>query len=233
MRRVLLIELVHTELEFRLKSEEAARVEEYLARYPELAGDRTAVVGLLAAEYGLRKRVEPDARLDEYVERFPSFGAEVAEQVTRGTIVDVSAVTIAQIGPARRFREVLPEVAGYEILGELGRGGMGVVYKAREVRLNRVVALKMILAGDLAAPDAAARFLVEAEAVARLHHPQIVQIYAFGDQDGRPYFAMEYVPGGASPTASTAPRGSSGTPLGSSRRWPAPSTRRMARDRAP
>src|SRR5262249_52462922 len=78
MRQVLLVELVHTELEFRLKSEEAARVEEYLARYPELAGDSTAVVGLLAAEFGLRKRVEPDTRLDEYLERFPRLGAEVA-----------------------------------------------------------------------------------------------------------------------------------------------------------
>jgi serine/threonine-protein kinase len=197
MRQVLLVELVHTELEFRLKSEEAARVEEYLARYPELAGDSTAVVGLLAAEFAFRKRVEPDARLDEYRERFPHFGAAVAEQVARATIVDSGAATMTLRGPARQYRAALPEVAGYELLGELGRGGMGVVYKAREVRLNRVVALKMILAGDHAAPDAAARFRVEAEAVARLHHPQIVQIYAFGDQDGRPYFAMEYVAGGS------------------------------------
>ena len=74
---------------------------------------------------------------------------------------------------------------------------MGVVYKARQLRLNRVVALKMILAGDHAGPEAAVRFLAEAEAVARLHHPHIVQVFAFGDHDGRPYFAMEYVDGGS------------------------------------
>ena len=75
--RTLLIELVHTELELRLKSREAARVEEYLARYPELADDRAAVLGLIAAEYGLRRRGEPDPPLDEYLAAFP--------QVSRGT----------------------------------------------------------------------------------------------------------------------------------------------------
>jgi serine/threonine-protein kinase len=70
------------------------------------------------------------------------------------------------------------------------------VYKARQSRLNRVVALKMILAGDDASPDARARFLAEAESVARLHHSHIVQIFAFGDCDGRPYFEREYVTGG-------------------------------------
>ena len=86
---------------------------------------------------------------------------------------------------------------GYEILEELGRGGMGVVYRARQLRLNRIVALKTILAGDHATPEAAIRFLAEAEAVARLHHPNIVQIFAFGEHEGRPYFEMEYVPGGS------------------------------------
>jgi serine/threonine protein kinase/tetratricopeptide (TPR) repeat protein len=90
-----------------------------------------------------------------------------------------------------------PEVPGYEILGELGRGGMGVVYKARQRRLNRVVALKMILAGDYAGPDAVERIMAEAEIVARLQHPNIVQIYAIGDCDGWPYVELEYVGGGS------------------------------------
>ncbi len=94
-------------------------------------------------------------------------------------------------------RQRPPEVPGYEILGELGRGGMGVVYKARECRLNRVVALKMILAGDYAGPDAVERIMAEAEIVARLQHPNIVQIYAIGDCDGRPYIELEYVGGGS------------------------------------
>ncbi len=90
-----------------------------------------------------------------------------------------------------------PGVPGYEILEELGRGGMGVVYKARQLRLNRLVALKMILAGEYAGTDAVERFLAEAQIVARLRHPNIVQIHAIGDCEGRPYVELEYVEGGS------------------------------------
>jgi serine/threonine-protein kinase len=90
----------------------------------------------------------------------------------------------------------LPEVPGYEIEGLLGRGGMGVVFKARHLKLNRLVALKMLLAGAYARPEELARFHREAEAVAALRHPNIVQVHDAGEIAGRPYFTMEYIEGG-------------------------------------
>ena len=90
-----------------------------------------------------------------------------------------------------------PTVPGYEILGELGRGGMGVVYKARQLGLQRTVALKMVLAGIQADPKVLARFRTEAAAIARLQHPNIVQIYDVGETEGRPYFVLEFVAGGS------------------------------------
>ncbi len=86
---------------------------------------------------------------------------------------------------------------GYELLGELGRGGMGVVYRARQISLNRVVALKMILAGGHAGPELCARFLTEAETLAGLQHPHIVQIHDFGYPGGLPYMALEFMAGGS------------------------------------
>jgi tetratricopeptide (TPR) repeat protein/tRNA A-37 threonylcarbamoyl transferase component Bud32 len=85
----------------------------------------------------------------------------------------------------------LPHVPGYEILAELGHGGMGVVYKARHLKLNRLVALKMIQGGDLT------RFSIEAETVARLQHPNIVQIHEIGEHHGLPFFSLEFCPGGS------------------------------------
>ena len=90
-----------------------------------------------------------------------------------------------------------PTIPGYEILGELGRGGMGVVYKARQEKVNRLVALKMVLGSGFASPEARVRFLLEGELLGRLQHPNIVQIFDVATFDGQPYFALEYVEGGS------------------------------------
>src|SRR5262249_30524894 len=86
---------------------------------------------------------------------------------------------------------------GDEVESVLGHGGMGVVYRARHLRLGRLVALKMALAGSYAGPHERERFRREAEAVAALRHPSVVQVYDVGDADGRPYFTMEVMEGGS------------------------------------
>lgn len=111
----------------------------------------------------------------------------------------------AQITAATQPRDVRPlvlnapppDLPGYLLLDKLGNGAMGVVYLARHLQLQRLVALKMILPGREFTPGALERFLAEASAVARFQHPNLVQIYDIGERDGLPYFSLEYVDGGS------------------------------------
>ena len=91
----------------------------------------------------------------------------------------------------------MPAISGYEILGELGRGGMGVVYQRRPGASEPPLRPEDDPGRAHAGAEAVARFLAEAEAVARLQHPNIVQIYEIGEADGLPFFSLEYVPGGS------------------------------------
>jgi serine/threonine protein kinase len=192
-RTRLLNELVHIDLENRLRAGEPARVEEYLARYPELTDDRSFVLELISTEHEFRRRREPGLAISEFTQRFPQYGIDLPRRISQVTMDGWDV----PIPPTAHRMEVLPEVAGYEVLGMLGRGGMGVVYKARQLGLDRTVALKMILTGSQAGPKDLARFRAEAAALARLQHPNIVQIFDVGEAASRPYFVFEFVPGGS------------------------------------
>jgi tetratricopeptide (TPR) repeat protein/predicted Ser/Thr protein kinase len=115
----------------------------------------------------------------------------------RAPITPVSQVQTTPQDPRPAQQSARGDVPGHEIVKELGRGGMGVVYLARQLALNRLVALKMILAGGHGGPAHLARFRGEAQALARLQHPNIVQVYEVGEQNDQPFFSLEYVEGGA------------------------------------
>jgi tetratricopeptide (TPR) repeat protein len=170
-------------------------------RIEEVLGDHEGSVraalmrDLLASELECRRRRGESPDRAEYRDRFPD----------HGELIDLAfddagfGCRTSRDRSGRRSVEPVPlaHVDGYEILDELGRGGMGVVYLARHRQLGRLVALKMVLAGEYAAPAALARLRAEARAAARLQHPGIVQIFEVGEQEKRPFVALEYVAGGS------------------------------------
>jgi serine/threonine protein kinase len=137
-----------------------------------------------------------------YLDSFPELSSQLRDFFAGQDLFDRLAPDLAaQAGATPPPRSLaLPEpgqcVGGFELLEEVGRGGMGVVYRARQPKLGRVVALKMIRRGQEDAAELA-RFRVEAEASARLSHPNIVQVFEVGEHDGMPFVALEYCPGGS------------------------------------
>jgi WD40 repeat protein/tRNA A-37 threonylcarbamoyl transferase component Bud32 len=142
--------------------------------------------------------------LAEWQERFPLLLPRVEEIASLRSAFDTEMPTLSdrKASPAepalllRGSDDHPPRIGNYQILQEIGRGGMGVVYKARQSSLSRIVAIKMILAGEHAGLRERARLRNEAEAAAQLLHPNVVQIYEIGEHDGLPFLAMEYVAGG-------------------------------------
>lgn len=201
-------------------------VEQYVLRAgKDLSGDTEQLLDLIYNEMILRREDGQQPHLTEYVSRFPHL-ADSLERLfvvdemfeSRGTRADngrtptpeqsrYQTVDFTQKastnGPGPQpeaRRSTLPDVPslpGYEIVEVLGRGGMGLVYKARQAALNRMVAVKVILAGGLAGEQDIARFRTEGKAVARFQHPHIVQIYDIGEHEGLPFFSLEYCAGGS------------------------------------
>ncbi len=179
---------------------ERVSIESYLANHAFLSSDAEALLDLVYNEVRLRDERGEAPRLEEYQRRFPDLADllaiqfEVHQALRPGQ--ELAALSWDEEGVCLGPHRPVPVVAGYEVLEELGRGAMGVVYRARQVRLKRLVALKMILAGPHAGARERARFENEAQAVARLQHPHIVQIHEIGEAEGRPFLCMELVRGG-------------------------------------
>ncbi len=173
-------------------------VEAYLAQHPELNGKDDVIIDLLTREIRLRRQYGEQPELQEYRGRFPRYEARLAKQFPFPTSIEAKidlSTTQPDLSPPDNLVQTPSDVGGYEILKEMGRGGMGIVYKARHRGLNRLGALKMIYPGGRDGEERLARFRGEAEALGRLEHPNIVQIYDIGEHQGRPYLVMEFLTG--------------------------------------
>jgi serine/threonine protein kinase len=181
----------------RWRAGERPLAEAYLAAFPAVAASAEDALVLVWGEALLRLELGEAPGLAEYQARFPQHAEALALQFELQADLASPASTHLQSGPASdgEPRPPLPDVPGYEILAEAGRGAMGVVYKARQARLNRVVALKMVLAGSHASAEQRLRFLQEAELVARLHHPHIVAVHEVGTHADCSFLVLEFVDG--------------------------------------
>jgi WD40 repeat protein/tRNA A-37 threonylcarbamoyl transferase component Bud32 len=186
------------------------RIEDFLGD-PTDPGYLMRLHYLLVVELDYRSGIGETPESSEYRRRFPGHERMLDSTFARftGRSGHASGRDMETIGlpsgwdgrspgtAAGDARDAFPEIPGCEILSELGRGGMGVVYKARQVRLNRLCALKIALPGNHPGAVARARFLAEAKVIARFRHPNVVQIYGLGEHEGLAYFEMEYIEGGS------------------------------------
>jgi serine/threonine protein kinase/WD40 repeat protein len=201
-----ILELLLAEQRSRWRRGERPSVEDYLQQHPELTADDDGPLNLIYQELILREQAGGTPSLEEYLSRFPQYGAALRVQLEVERALRIDGPLVVGTRPDHRADEDQPEgrigdeprvIGDYQILSELGRGGMGVVYKARQCSLNRLIALKMILSASHTDQEHLARFRFEAETIAKLQHPNFVQIFEIGEHDGRPFFSMELVDGGS------------------------------------
>jgi eukaryotic-like serine/threonine-protein kinase len=220
-RGALLVELVHVDLEYRLKAGEAARVETYLQRYPELSLDRHIVLDLVSAECRLRRREDAAVSLAEYLNRFPDYREELQTSATTSLAPPAAAnppptpsgstiglpgedpFSDAKNDTRKRLEAPSPEPAGelatrsrYRVLRLHARGGLGEILAARDEELGREVALKRLQRHQARDAGSRGRFLREAELTSQLEHPGVVPVYGLGQAaDGSPVYAMRFIRG--------------------------------------
>jgi serine/threonine-protein kinase len=178
---------------------EADRLYEVLLNYLESLerGCRPDAAALLAGHPEFAPELQEFLETQDRVEGLTAPLRQMSQAIVQG----VQSGSLSQVGasaPRECTKSPAPvNVGQYEILEEIGRGGMGVVYKARDPKLGRLVAVKMLRSAHHASPMEVARFLSEARAKARLNHPNIVPVYEIGEEDGLPYFVMAMIEGGS------------------------------------
>ena len=187
-----LLDLIYHEVLIREEFGDSPQLDDYVARFPEL-------VERLERLFAVHGALEDDDWNDDFE------GALRDAQLPRANDRHSATPTLLDDDPSptapkwpRRYRDLssIEAPPGYHLLDEIGRGGMAVVFRARQEVLDRIVALKMLVGGTMASPESLGRLKQEARAVAQLQHPGIVQIHEVGEHRGLPYLSLEYVSGG-------------------------------------
>jgi serine/threonine-protein kinase len=189
-----------SELRRRLGLGERCRAEDFLSGHPELSADPHKAISLIVIEFETPRSAGETVNAAEYFDRFPQWRQLLEQRLSAQPSPATQGDTAGVITPTRDGPAALPAEGDfrpgqYEIFDKLGHGGMGVVYRARDVALDRMVALKKIKS-DALSGDEVVRFFREARAAARLHHPHIVPIYAIGHFEGQPCYTMLLAAGG-------------------------------------